>query len=81
MERWQRRAMQKHTRKFLRELFEGEEIPIYTDPTTGKQVIDIGKVCEKLGVDPDVEIGKILTDPELSKGMCVITREAIGPNS
>jgi hypothetical protein len=74
MERWQRRAIQKHTRKFLREVFVGEEMPLHTDSTTGKQVVDIRKVCEKLGVDPDVEIGKILTDPELSKGVCIIPR-------
>lgn len=74
MERWQRRAIQKNTQRFLRELFAGEEIPLYTDPTTGEQVIDIRKVCEKLGVDPEVEIGKILTDPELSKGVRVIHR-------
>jgi hypothetical protein len=80
MERWQRRVMQKNTQKFLRDLFVGEEIPFYTDPTTGQPVIDLGKVCEKLGIDPDVEIGKMLTDPELSKGVCVINRDAIVPH-
>jgi hypothetical protein len=74
MERWQRRALQKKTEQFLRELFAGEEVPLYTDPATGEQVIDIRKVCEKLGVDPDEEIGKILTDPVLSKGLRIIQR-------
>jgi hypothetical protein len=52
MERWQRKAIQKDTQKFLRELFADEEIPLHTDSTTGEHVIDIGKVYERLGPIP-----------------------------
>jgi hypothetical protein len=47
--------MHKKTLAFLRELFTGEDIPLYTDPSTGEQVVDMRRVCEKLGLDFDRE--------------------------
>jgi hypothetical protein len=45
-----------------------------TDPDTQEQVVDIRKVCEKLGLDPEREMDKILTDPVLSKGIRFFNR-------
>ena len=64
--------MREMTLSFFRELFAGEEVPHYTDPKTGQQVVDMKKVCEKLGLDFDTEWGKILTDPILSRGLVVV---------
>jgi hypothetical protein len=70
------KRLRQTTLKFLRELCAGEEVPLYPDPQTGAQVVDLRKVCEKLGLDFKQVQAKLLTDPVLSKGMRVINREA-----
>lgn len=68
--------LRKATLNFLRELFAGEEVPLFTDRQTGEQVIDMQKVCEKLGLDFEQVQAKLLTDPVLSKGVRIITPES-----
>jgi NitT/TauT family transport system substrate-binding protein len=38
------------------DLFAPDPVPIVTDPSTGQRAVDIRKVCEKLGLDPEQEI-------------------------
>jgi hypothetical protein len=54
---------------FLQDLCVPDLVPIVTDPLMGQGVIDIRQVCEKLGLDPEQEIARVMTDPVLSRGM------------
>jgi hypothetical protein len=69
-----KQALHEKTITFMRDLFEGEEISMLTDPNTGEVVFDIRKVCDKLGLDFETERDKMLTDPILSKGLWIVER-------
>jgi tryptophanase len=62
------------TNDFLQDLFDPDPVPIVTDPATHEEVVDIRKVCEKLGLDPEREMDKLLTDPVLSEGIRFFNR-------
>jgi hypothetical protein len=57
---------------FLQDLFAPDPVPIVTDPLTGHQVVDVRQVCERLGLNPDEEISKLMTDPVLSAGIVIV---------
>jgi hypothetical protein len=63
------------TDDFLHDLFAPDPVPIYTDPTTGAPAVDIRQVCEKLGLDPEREMDKLLNDPVLSQGIRFICQD------
>jgi hypothetical protein len=64
--------LRQHTLHFLQDLFAPDPIPIVTDPLTGHQVVDVRQVCEKLGLNPDEEISKLMTDSRLSAGIVIV---------
>jgi hypothetical protein len=61
------------TDDLLRDLFAPDPVPIYTDSATGAPAVDIRQVWEKLGLDPEREMDKLLTDPVLSQGIRFIS--------
>jgi hypothetical protein len=62
--------------EFLQDLFAPDPVPIFTDPSTGRSVVDVRQVCEKLGLDPDEEISKLMTDSVLSTGIVIVDKQA-----
>jgi hypothetical protein len=66
------KKLNKLTEDFLRDLFAPNPVPIATDPATGERAVNVRAVYEKLGLDPDREMEKLLTDPVLSQGIRVI---------
>jgi len=48
-----RQQLQQKTMAFLQDLFVPDPVPSFTDPSTGQHVIDVRKVCEKLGLDAE----------------------------
>jgi hypothetical protein len=64
-----RQQLHQKTMAFLQDLFDGERVPIMLDPQTGEQVIDIRKVCEKLGLDFETELATMKQDPGLRQGL------------
>jgi hypothetical protein len=68
--------LRQHTMHFLQDLFAPDPVPIVTDPLTGHHVIDVRQVCEKLGLDPDEEISKLMTDSVLSTGIVIVDGQA-----
>jgi hypothetical protein len=71
-----KQRLQQNTLDFLRDLFAPDPVPIVTDPLTGQRVIDIRQVCEKLGLDPEKEIARVMMDPVLSRGMVITDGQA-----
>jgi hypothetical protein len=61
--------------EFLQDLFAHDPVPIFTDPSTGQSVVDERQVCEKLGLDPDEEISKLMTDSVLSTGIVIVDKQ------
>lgn len=60
----------------MQDLCAPDPVPTVTDPLTGKTVVDIRKVCEKLGLDPEREMSKVMTDPVLSMGIVIVDKQA-----
>jgi hypothetical protein len=69
-------TLRQHTIQFLQDLFASDPVPIVTDPLTGYQVIDVRRVCEKLGLDPEKEITKSMTDSVLTTGIVIVHKQA-----
>ena len=67
------KKLNKLTEDFLRDFFAPDPVPIATDPATGERAVDVRAVCEKLGLDPDGELERLLTDPVLSEGIRFIS--------
>jgi hypothetical protein len=67
--------LQQKTMEFLQDLFAHDPVPIFTDPSTGQSVVDERQVCEKLGLDPDEEISKLMTDSVLSTGIVIVDKQ------
>jgi hypothetical protein len=68
--------LQQRTLDFLRGLFAPDPVPIVTDPLTGHRVVDVRQVCEKLGLDPEREMSKVMTDSVLSTGIVIVDKQA-----
>jgi hypothetical protein len=64
--------LQQKTMEFLQDRFAPDPVPIFTDPSTGQSVVDVRQVCEKLGLNPDEEISKLMTDSVLSTGIVIV---------
>jgi hypothetical protein len=60
----------------LQDLCAPDPVPTVTDPSTGHSVVDVRQVCEKLGLDPDQEMSKLMTGPVLSLGIVIVDKQA-----
>ena len=67
-----RQPLHQNIMAFLRNLFGPNPVPIRTDPSTGQPVVDVRQVCEQLGLDPEREVSKGMSDPVLSTGLVIV---------
>jgi hypothetical protein len=56
----------------LFEQYFGVTLRTIKDPQAGKKYVDIGEVCEILGLDVEEERARLLADPVLGKSLVIV---------